>query len=161
MIRESAIAMLLAALATIVGAQNSQLPEDLDALASQLNCGPVPEFFARPGMVDPPYMYGHMPGPREDSAVFWCFREEDRSYLLVTMHNGELDSHFSWHNYPGGLSLAEQANWELSDFHFVDDPHKTGPSGVVTQYRPIQDEYDGAITLFYRHEGRWLYRMFH
>ena len=93
--------------------------------------------------------------------MFWCLRAEDRSYLLVAVRNGKVDSHIRWLNFPGGLTLAARDDWDLSTFHYVDDPHTPGPAGLVTEYRPIQDEYDGAVTLFYEHEGRWLFSMFH
>lgn len=35
-----------------------QLPEELREIARQLHCGPVPGFYDRPGIVDPPYLYG-------------------------------------------------------------------------------------------------------
>ena len=68
----------------------TNLPQDLEALAELMDCGPVPGFFDRPGMVEPPYLYGYVPGWKGNSAVFWCYRSEDEPYLLVAMRDGKI-----------------------------------------------------------------------
>ncbi len=135
------------------------LPQDLKGLADSLDCGPVPGFYDRPGMIEPAFVYGYVPGPKDSSAAFWCFRSGDKAYLLVTMHGGRLSSHFKWRNFPGGLSLADQEHLPLAQFRYVENPSTPGPTGVRTRYKPLRSEYDGVVELFYRHEGKWLVQM--
>ena len=111
-------------------------------------------------MVEPPYLYGLLPGDREDTAAFWCFREgTEKPYLLVFVEKGRVVSSLSWVNYPGGLSRHDKAHLPLSDFRYVDNPEESGPKGVATRYSPLRSEYDGVVTLFYREGNRWLYRI--
>ena len=69
MIRTLAV---VAGLVTAGALSGQELPLELAALAESLGCEPVPGFFERPGMIDPPFLYGIRPGPREQSAAFWC-----------------------------------------------------------------------------------------
>ena len=139
---------------------SGQLPKDFSRKGKEINCGPVPDFYDRTGMIEPPFFYGFHPGPKENSAIFWCFSEKEESYFLVSIVKNKIDSFFAWHNYPGGLSLADSKTWELSEFSYVKNPDKKGPKGEFTKFTPIKDEYDGLITLFYKHEDEWLYLLF-
>ena len=138
-----------------------ELPADLRTLADTVGCGPVPGFFERPGMVDPPFLYGVQPGPREESAAFWCATETSPRYRLVVVGQGAVVAVIEWQHYPGGFSLAERADWDVGDFRYVTAPEQYGPRGMRTEFAPLWSEYDGAVTMFYRHEGRWLFRMLH
>ena len=129
-------------------------------------CEAVPGFYDRPGMVEPPYLYGYLPGNKEESAVFWCYREgESKPYLLVFVEGlgmdgeGHITSTIPWQNFPGGLSLYETRQVPLSELRYVDEPSKYGSEGKTTQYAPLQSYYDGVITLFYRDGDRWLYEI--
>lgn len=143
-------------------AAEDQLPEDLRALRAGLGCGPVAGFFDRPGMVEPPYIYGVFPGDREGSAAFWCQKaaDEQQPYRLVVVEKGRVVAAIPWEVFPGGLSRQEAGD-ALSDFRAVDDPKRPGPSGTRTSYPALRSEYDGIITLFYRYDGQWLYQLSH
>src|SRR2546428_12688344 len=52
------------------------MPEELSAYAMSKGCEEVRDFFKRPGMINPPYVYGYLEGRREGSAVLWCERRE-------------------------------------------------------------------------------------
>ena len=143
-----------------------QLPEELRNLAAGIGCKAVPGFYDRLGMVEPPYLYGYLPGDKEESAVFWCYREaESKPYLLVFVgdlgmaREGRITSTIPWQNFPGGLSLYDTRHVPLSEFRYVDDPNEYGPKGKMTEYPPLQDYYDGVITLFYREGDQWLYEI--
>lgn len=160
-------ALALMGVASSRGAESdNQLPQELRSLAAELGCGPVPGFYDRPGMVDPPYLYGYLPGEKEESAVFWCYREhEEKPYRLVFVESlgqgreGHVASTAAWRNYPGGLALYEEQKVPLSKFRFLDKPQEYGPEGKTTQYAPVQEYYDGTTTLFYQEGGRWLFLM--
>lgn len=151
--------VLVLAFFTLGGVLRTHLPTELAELAKAIECEPVPGFFDRPGRVDPPYIYGIRPGPRGESAAFWCAVETSPRYRLVIVENGSITDAIEWGNYPGGLSLAEVAEWDLSEFRYIEDRDQRGPQGEYTAVAPLWSEYDGAITIFYRHEGRWLFRM--
>lgn len=154
---------LLLCLATPSIACDDQLPEELRELRQVAGCSAVPDFYDRPGFVDPPYLYGYLPGPREASAAFWCTREgAEQRYLLVLVEKHRILATVPWDMYPGGLSLHESTDLPLSEFVYADDPKKgPGPPGKRTQFAPLRSEYDGVVTLFYRDGDRWLYRVLH
>lgn len=140
---------------------SNQFPEELDLVAKQLDCQSVPGFFERPGMVEPPYLYGYLPGLKEESAAFWCYQiSGEKFYILALVNKGKLIGQIKWGNYPGGLSVSKEIHMPLSDFMYVDNAEKKGPC-VVTDYGPIQSEYDGVITYFYQYNGKWLYKILH
>jgi len=139
-----------------LSAQTTQLPSDLAAIATSIGCGPVPGFFDRPGRIDPPYIYGYRPGDRENSAAFWCYRQQDQTHLLVFVREGRAVARIPWSSLPGGLTLADEARLDLSQFRYVDDPQARGPSNVTTDYRPLVSECDGVSYTFYEYRGRWL-----
>lgn len=161
-----------------------QLPRELRELGKRIGCGPVPGFYDRPGMVDPPYLYGWPPANKEETAVFWCYRErEEEPYLLVFAaglgqgRKGRVNYTIPWDAYPGGLSIFDWPNINfygkedegpydpkhvpLDAFVYIDNPKERGPKGKTTKYAPLQESYDGSTTLIYRHEGRWLWLGLH
>ncbi len=135
------------------------LPSDLREIASDLGCAEVADFYERPGMVEPPYIYGYFSGSKEDSAIFWCQDTSGAGFRLVSVR-GSLISTFSWRNYPGGLSVSDVVDWRLDDFRYIDDRTKAGPA-QKSEFAPLRAEYDGVITLFYPLGDRWLYRILH
>jgi hypothetical protein len=61
----------------------------------------------------------------------------------------------------GGLSLVPATGLNLTDFRYVANPGKVGPTADTAAGVAIHSEYDGAGEEFYCHAGRWLYRVFH
>jgi hypothetical protein len=153
----------LICLASPSRACDDQLPEELRALRQEAGCSAIQDFYDRLGFVDPPYLYGYLPGAREESAAFWCIRKgADQRYLLVLVEKHRIASTVPWDMYPGGLSLNDSSGIPLSEFVYVDDPKKgTRPPGKQTEFAPLRSEYDGVVTLFYRDGDRWLYRVLH
>jgi len=162
-VRSPGMLILVAILLTTsraVLAGDDQLPQKLRELRTQVGCGPVSGFYDRPGMVEPPYLYGYLPGGKEESAAFWCHREgAEKPFVLVLVEKGRVTSTIAWQNYPGGLSLDDSAPLRLSDFRYVDKPEQRGPVDAKTTHPSLRSEYDGVITLFYHHGDRWLYRL--
>ena len=114
-------------------------------------------------MVEPPYIYGVFPGDREGSAAFWCQKaaDEKQPYRLMVVEKGRVVAAIPWEVFPGGLSRQETTGDLLSDFRYVDDAKRRGPSGKRTEYPALRSEYDGVVTLFYRYDGQWLYQLSH
>jgi len=142
-------------------------PQELQELAKQHDCSQVSDFYDRPGMIQPPYVYGYVPG-EEESAAFWCEREGlgTRTYFLVfdfrtTAHeNTKCPDKIEWPNgYPGGLSLYNDKRATLKDFVYLDEPKKRPPENVHLKHNAIRSEYDGVAAIFYCYKGKWLVRM--
>src|SRR3989442_2570143 len=70
------------------------MPEELSAYAMSKGCEEVRDFFKRPGMINPPYVYGYLEGRREGSAVLWCERREggSRRGRLIGMSGGKTEA---------------------------------------------------------------------
>ena len=94
------------------------MPEELSAYAMSKGCEEVRDFFTRPGVVNPPYVYGYLEGQREGSAVLWCERREGegRRFRLLVLTRGKTESRcplmLEWRSYPGGLSIfSDRRTW--------------------------------------------------
>jgi len=155
------LAALLLPLSGRALACDDQLPEELRALRKQAGCRAIGDFFERPGMVEAPYLYGYLPGNKEDSAAFWCYQPGgEEPYVLVLVQGDRIASTVRQRNYPGGLSLHDSAHVALSEFRYVDNPQEHGPKARTTSHPPLRSEYDGNITLYYRDGERWLFELY-
>ncbi|MEO1019498.1 MAG: hypothetical protein AAFY56_17670 [Pseudomonadota bacterium] len=87
------LAVALTSILLTSQANTGQLPLGLTKSAGDNNCAPVTGFYDRPGMVEPPFVYGFLSGEREDNAVFWCEFDEgdDKYYRLVITHSERQD----------------------------------------------------------------------
>lgn len=137
------------------------IPRDLAEFAMQTGCAPIDNFFDRPGMIDPPFVYGWAAGDRENSAAFWCQKQNSRSYeLIFKVRDAKLMSGcattIEWPNPPAGLSIEVRTSLSLSTFRDAADPKFAKPSGEVSNARVIVNYYDGLTDVFYCYKGRWL-----
>ena len=147
------------------------LPEELLLYANKRGYRQVTDFYKnRPGMLNPPYVYGVLTGHKEDSAAFWCERTVNNriKYFLIIMITNEPNQDvckckniIEWHNYPGGLSVFDDPNTSLDEFYYIDNPKKNLESGNFMKGRGILSEYDGVETLFFCYNGKWIVRMRH
>ena len=162
------ITLLTVAASRIGSAAPLVMPMELSEYAHAQHCGPIDDFYERPGMLNPPYVYGVLPGEPEDSAAFWCKKPEasDRPYvLLLRVKNakalGGCSDRIEWWNYPKGLSVVIEVSLNLSDFHFVAEPKRPGPATSVSDARVIMGEYDGVEERFLCYQGAWLFEVRH
>jgi len=145
------------------------MPDELIAYTAENGCQQVADFFKRSGMVNPPYAYGYLSGPREDSAALWCQsgQGDERKFLLLVMTTkrvaelAKCPTKIEWRNYPGGLSIYKDRRTTLDAFVYVADPQRRAPTNVKLSGNGILSEYDGVEALFYCHEGAWLVRQRH
>jgi hypothetical protein len=145
------------------------MPRELVEFAERNACRQIQDFFERPGMVKPPFVYGYAPGPKENSAAFWCERLKDgerRFVLMFLIKNGsdrvaKCPKEIEWANPPRGLDLYKNTGESLADFMYVDEPHARGPRDGRLIHSAIRSEYDGVEEIFYCHRGRWLVRQRH
>lgn len=153
----------LALLAGTLVVHGQTLPEPLLQAAAENGCSEVSDFFKRPGLFDPPYVLGYLPGDREASAAFWCTRPKAaEKYLLVIVGQAnKCPAAIPWQNYPGGLSVIRGQKRKLSDFSYRDNVRERGPANSYTKGPMLRSEYDGTGEYFYCHEGRWLVQQFH
>jgi hypothetical protein len=146
-------------------ASDLALPQDLMAYVAQAHCVPVPDFYDRPSMVEPSYIYGYLPQDKEDSAVVWCKPEADErsdTYWLLFFTK---DNHVSigcpkkivWDSYPGGLSIERGKRISLDDFYSVTDRKQKALKGLVTSGAVVVSYYDGIETAFYCYKNQWLF----
>lgn len=143
------------------------LPEELLNLANQKGCASIADFYKDRPDIDPPYVYGYLLGPKEDSAAFWCQKTQNgkKRYFLVFMFkksNNELcncPDIIEWQNYPGGLSIYRNAKTTLDGFVYINDPKRKVSKNVKLTNNAIRSYYDGLEEIFYCYKGEWLVRM--
>lgn len=142
------------------------LPSDLLEIARNYQCDQIDDFYERPGMINPPYVYGYLEGQVDDSVIFWCEKKENnkRIYFLIIHSTSEnkglqkCQSKITWRNYPGGLSIYQDKNMTLDDFIYLKDTQKKAPKKIKMKHNSIRSYYDGLEELFYCHDGEWLVR---
>jgi len=137
------------------------MPRDLVEFATKAGCAPIENFFERPGMVDPPFIYGWAEGDRQNSAAFWCQKPNARSYeLMFKVRDSKLLAGcaraIEWQNPPAGLSIEIRPSLDLSTFRDAADTKLPKSSAQVSNAKVIVNYYDGLRDVFYCHEGRWL-----
>lgn len=144
------------------------MPSELAVFAEKKNCSQIQGFFARPGAINPPYVYGYAPGEEEDSAVFWCQRRTDgkRQYVLQFMYkknssDARCADQIVWPNPPGGLSLVKNSQLTSDYFAYLNDPKKSPPKGIALTGGSVLSTYDGVSAWFYCYQGNWLVRQAH
>jgi len=152
----------------VAQAQTLLIPEELHEFAKDNGCSPIEDFYERPGMLGPPYVYGYLPGPQETSAVFWCQKQEDskRKFFLLFMFENtdhELTNcphKVEWGNYPRGLSIYNDRETDLGGFVYLNDPMRKGPKEKMMN-NAVLSEYDGVGVVFSCYKGEWLIRQRH
>jgi hypothetical protein len=144
------------------------MPDELLKIAKKCDCEQVDNFYNRPGMIDPPYVYGFLPGEQENSAVFWCQKEHATpKYQLVLASRKTFFDDWSYEiitkteNYPKGLSIVKNCKITLDKFYYISSPKKSGPKGVLPSTNVILSTYDGVEEYYYNHKGSWLISIRH
>jgi hypothetical protein len=143
------------------------LPNDLAKAAESKGLSPVEGFYDRPGMVEAPFVYGYLPGEKENSAAFWVKSKQEGEFLLVIETKTAVPPEYScpntlpWKNFPGGLSIVRNGNMSLGDFVYASDPSRKGPAETNITHNAITSYYDGVEIIFYCFNGNWLIRQRH
>jgi hypothetical protein len=140
-------------------AQRGTLPQELLHVARQRHCDEVQEFYARPGLLHPPFVFGIDGGDEQESAAFWCQLEGSRTFALVLLRADGRQALLAWSNFPGGLSVTATQDVDLSRFRLLTHPDSLGPGVVLRGVRAIRSYYDGKTELFVEYHGRWWVRM--
>lgn len=144
---------------TPLAAQRGALPQELREIAHRLGCAEVEDFYRRPGVMHPPFVFGIDDGAEQRSAAFWCQAEGSRRFVLVVVRADGRQASLPWMNFPGGLSLTTKQDFDLSRFRLVEYPDSVGPRRKVRGVRAIRSYYDGVTELFVEYRGRWWVRM--
>lgn len=163
------IVSIIASSFTLASESLPILPEELLAYANNNGCNQVNDFFKRPGIVNPPYIYRNPLEPEQYSAALWCQigSDNDRKYFLLVKTSdknqewSKCPAKIEWPRYPGGLSLYNEKPISLKDFVFLSDPRKKGPENARLEKDGIMSEYDGVEELLYCYKGDWLIRRRH
>jgi hypothetical protein len=142
------------------------MPRELVDFAHSNGCTPIDNFFERPGMVNPPFVYGWLPGDPADSAAFWCKKTEKsaKPYKLIfkvrdPKQMAGCPTTIEWWS-ARGLSIEIRTRLALSDFHSVVEPKRSGPKSVVADAKVLVDSYDGVSNVFYCYGGQWFWASF-
>jgi len=160
-------AMIMFSYSNIALSQPCSLPKELLEIARENGCSEVRDFYDRPGMIKPPYVYGYLSGPEENSAAFWCEKQMNgkRVFFLMFMSKGDrrgqlkCSEKLEWPNFPGGLSIYKNTNNTLKDFRYLKDSGKKPPESEKLYNNGILSEYDGVEVVYYCYKGEWLVRM--
>ncbi len=139
------------------------MPRELVEFGITTGCVPIDNFFDRPGMVNPPYVYGWLPGDQGKSAAFWC-KNTGKSAKPYSLKFKVSDpkrmqgcpAAIDWSDFPGGLSVETRSHIALSDFHSIVSSQRTGPSVEVSNVKVLVNYYDGLSNTFYCYKGDWL-----
>jgi hypothetical protein len=165
-----AVTFVWLAAALPVPAGPNIIPRELVEFAEKNGCAQVEDFFDTPGMINPPFVYGYLPGAKDKSAVFWCQTVEkgERQLYLVLMFKEETTHEMArcprrirWENPPRGLDLYNNPRESLGEFVFLDASTKRGPGNVRMTHNAIRSEIDGVSEVLYCYQGRWLVRYRH
>ncbi len=163
--RNTIIILFLLAFYSVVCAETTvkMMPDELLKIAAKCDCEQVDDFYNRPGMTEPPYVYGFLPGEQENSAVFWCRKkDENKKYLLVLASRKSFSEDWSYEiiiktrNYPRGLSIVKNCKISLDNFIYVSNATKRGPKGVFPSSNVLLSTYDGLSDYYYNYKGSWL-----
>jgi hypothetical protein len=153
------------AVCSTVYAENATklLPQDLLTVAEKCNCEQISDFLDRPGMIEPSYVYGVLPGEKENSAVFWCRNKDKKGTysLILTSRKNEIspwsyETIITTQNYPRGLSVIPNPSLPLSEFIYITNFKTHGPKGIKTSHSAISSYYDGIREIYYNYNGKWL-----
>lgn len=146
------------------------MPQELVEVASENKCSQISDFYEnRAGPVNPPYVYGYLPGDEEDSAVFWCLDEKalHNPYVLIFVYKRTDDeltkcpNRIEWNNPPRGLSVYRDRKTTLKGFVYLNDPKRKVPENRTLSNNAIRSYYDGVEEIFYCYKGEWLLRQTH
>lgn len=148
-----------ALLTNSLGAQSGTLPQELRVVARQQGCDEVKDFYDRPGLLHPPFVFGIDAAAEQMSAAFWCQGEDRRTFMLVLIRSDGRKTPLPWSNFPGGLSLTSPQDFDLSEFRLVQHRDSAGPRVKLRGVRAIRSYYDGMTELFVEYRGRWWVRM--
>jgi hypothetical protein len=160
------VALLLLAASQSVAADALVMPRDLTEYANSLQCKPILNFYDRRGMIEPPYVYGVVPGEKEKSAALWCesATRGDKPYALLFKISEGRDIEgcplrIDWWNPTGGLSIEHRRRTSLKQYRYVKEPEKLGPDLVLDRATVVLSYYDGVSTDFVCHQGSWFFRI--
>lgn len=162
--------LVISCLVTAVYAEQLIIPRDLVEYGRAKGCEQILDFYDRPGVIKPPYVYGYLPGRSEDSVVFWCQtgQGKQRKFWLVVKRNKMAKDYDCMERinspiYPGGLSI-EHAGVTGGEFIYLsewDKPTRMIPETTQLPGHAIQSEYDGLGVMFYCYQGEWIIRVRH
>ena len=145
------------------------MPMDLVEIAEKNGYEQINDFYNLPGMLEPCYLYGYKEGDRENSAVFWVRKKDEKKrkvYLLFVSRKFaheqfEVDEILAWGKYGRGLSFFENTTMKLEYFHLLYDQDIKGPSDVSLSGQGIKLYYDCVAQYLYKYDNKWYIREYH
>lgn len=157
----AATAWLLAV--PVLAGSARKLPQEVWPLAKQRGCSLA---VASPNFLGPIAVFGFLPGPTRDSAVFWCERHGSASGLSLVVwqsRQAEQRNPFSCKDEihvpfsPGRLSVGGSFNESLRDLLYLNSAEQ-GPDVTIPKARVIVVMNKQVSTFFVCHNGDWFFR---
>ncbi len=145
------------------------MPKDLVEIAEKNGYEQVDDFYNLPSMLEPCYLYGYKEGDKENSAVFWVRKKDEKRrqvYLFFVSRNFfhepfSVDEILPSGKYGSGLSFFQDPTMMLDEFRLLKDPNVNGPKEVHLSGKGIRQYYDGKTELLYKYNNQWYVRDYH
>ena len=142
------------------------MPRNLVEHAKEHRCKQIDEFYNRPGLFRPPYVFDEKTLSPDPGFVYWCKRpiardgREDDYILVINPVGGFEDfsscpSEIKGRGYPNGLSVEAVAETNLSSFFYLKNPKRRGPNLSPTKLSIVSG--DEISDVYYCHNGQWLF----
>jgi hypothetical protein len=161
------ILLLLTCLLGPVAIAAQEMPIHLRIDAKDRGCAPVLDTTRFPGLTLPLWRFGvYESGAdtlKKASAAYWCELPTAEPVVAIVIWR-------EWGDSPvpggcttmikyarasvGGLRFERRGRVDLRAAHPVDEPARKGPP-IVARGTVIISEYDGRVTRFICHTGRW------
>lgn len=145
------------------------MPSELIQQAEKAGCVQVSDFYDRPAIERPVFVFGQIGAAGEYIAAFWCElggNRAPRAFRLVVAPPNESTAPTSclaaldWWNYPGGLSIEPLSKFGMDGYLGISEHKPTAVSSDV-KMNVIVSEYDGITTVFVCDRGSWKYKIYH
>lgn len=144
-----------------------EMPIDLRIDAQDHGCTPILDTTRYPGLTLPLWRFGvYESGAdtlRRSSAAYWCDLPTGGPTAVIVIWRALGDAPLpggcaSVIRYGrasvGGLRFERRGRLDLRTAHPVDEPSRKGPP-ITARGAVIISEYDGRVTRFICHTGRW------
>lgn len=169
-IRWLAFAAILMGGASATATEYKLLPQVLRTEAEAAKCEDFSSWYAEAEVIDPPYLFGWLAGPKKESAAFWCLLKyagtdgpRETMQLVLVGKGNRCPSVLRFDGWGGRfpISVVRSQNIRLNDYYYFDAPSKRGPAKTVPNARLLRIGNAGEGGQLFCYEGKWLIQVYH